>query len=239
MPGSASCSDPKECRTNKQAADPISKSFAKYGITTSNEAAALLGIMSMESVDLKYGKNQWPGRPGQGCYNMQMPPFNLEYAKSIKELQPQVEKLTAGHAPDNATYTSVLDLLLANDEYSLGAAAWYYSTKCTDDVKNGLKTGGDQGWSKYITACIQTEANDERKAPYKRALEALGKGNSAPAPASSSSKPYPPAAAPAPAPATAAPPAPISSAPTTTATPASSGSNGTGSGNWTTSYRTS
>lgn len=61
--------DPKtkgQCRTAANAAGPILRSFEKYEIINKNEMAALVSLMALESVEFKYQRNVYPGRPGQG-----------------------------------------------------------------------------------------------------------------------------------------------------------------------------
>jgi hypothetical protein len=53
----------EECHTAAQAADPINKSFEKYGIKTAGEQAALLSLMLFESQGFAYNRNHFP-EPG-------------------------------------------------------------------------------------------------------------------------------------------------------------------------------
>lgn len=68
VPGSSSCDGapyPAQCRTAEQAAPLIASSFAKYGITSPAEMAAVVGIMAFESGGFKYNVNL-NGTPGKG-----------------------------------------------------------------------------------------------------------------------------------------------------------------------------
>ena len=71
---------PAECADADRAAPAISTSFEKYQIKSRGAQAAMIAIMVFESGSFKYNKNHFPGRPGQGTRNMQMPDFNREYA---------------------------------------------------------------------------------------------------------------------------------------------------------------
>ena len=69
--------------------------------------------------------------------------------------------------------------LVQSDEYSFGSAAWFYSTKCSESVKDGVKNGGKAGWEQFITGCVQTtigegEGDKSRTAYWERACAALG-----------------------------------------------------------------
>jgi len=169
-PGTAKCPASGdfvyECRTAQQAAPYISKSFQTYGLTTPGEQAAALSIMLFESAEFKYNRNHWPGRPGQGTRNMQMPNFNLLYAKS----QFPAAKVKAAQA-DNGV-VSVLNLVRP-DQYAFGSAAWFIKTQCSADIRKGLQSGTQSGWEAYITQCVGTTP-DDRLAYWKKSIQALG-----------------------------------------------------------------
>ncbi|KAI1937944.1 hypothetical protein LOZ66_003526 [Ophidiomyces ophidiicola] len=157
-----------QCRTAKQAAVPILRSFERYAITEKNETAALISLIALESGEFKYQKNVYPGRPGQGTRNMQMPQWNERYASSIDELKDSAQKLKCNKE-------KILDLLLSKDEYDFGSAAWYVSTQCNADVRRGLKEGTQAGWEKYITSCVQTTVSEERLRYWQAAMREIGK----------------------------------------------------------------
>lgn len=151
-------------------------SFAKYNVTTAAEQATLLSWMAYESGDFKYNRNHFPspGRPGQGTRAMLMPNFVLQYARSIPGLEQQVQAATAESSDTNAVGAEVL-ALVQPDEYSFAAAAWYYSTYCTAEQKEQIKTGGRAGWAEaFVTGCVGTSLTDDREAYWNRACQALG-----------------------------------------------------------------
>lgn len=92
---------------------------------------------------------------------MQMANFNTMYASSIPEI--------ADDVTDDVD--QVLDLLLTEDEYDFGSAAWFLSTQCSEDVRTQLQTGSEQGWENYISSCIGTTVTPERKAYWDKAME--------------------------------------------------------------------
>lgn len=64
-PQTASCNGadfPDECRDASQAADPINKSFDKYGLNTTGERAAAVALMLYESGGFRYNRNHFPGK---------------------------------------------------------------------------------------------------------------------------------------------------------------------------------
>ena len=166
-PTSGSCANPPapgECATASEAVGPLISGFAKYGITTAAEQAALLSWMAFESDDFKYNKNHFPGVPGQGTRCMMSPTFVKEYASSIPALAPQVAATT-----DPASVLA----LVSSDQYSFASASWFLSTQCSQSVRSQLQTGSDAGWEGFITDCVQTTVTDARTAYWTRAKAAL------------------------------------------------------------------
>ncbi|KAI9880305.1 MAG: hypothetical protein M1830_004184 [Pleopsidium flavum] len=159
---------PDECRTAAQVAPILTSSFQKYGITSAAEKAALISLMAFESGDFKYNKNYVPGVPGQGTRNMQSPTHNLLYASSIPALTAPLAAIPAGSS------NAVRALLLANDDYDFGSAAWFLTTQCSAGMRSGLQNGGMDGWEAYLTGCVGTGVTGERQKGWERANVALG-----------------------------------------------------------------
>jgi hypothetical protein len=180
-PTSSSCAGsphPQECRTADQAARPICDSFTRYQIDTAGEALALISLMAYESGEFKYQKNYYPGNPGQGTRNMQSIVFNLQYASSFVELQPQIQQImgTGQTSADLSVVgqNAILALLIGNDDYDFGSAAWFLVTKCSPAIRDGLKAATVTGWEAYLTTCVGTTATPERQAYWDRAKKAFG-----------------------------------------------------------------
>lgn len=172
-PASASCSGadfPEECADAASAAAAFNKSFDTYGITTAGEKAALVAYVGFESVGFKYKKNHSPGRPGQGTRMMAMPNYVAEYATAVTGAEAVA---TASAAGGDAGLEAVLALANGDDEKSFGSAAWFYSTKCTADVKAGLAAETIDGWHNFLTACIGTELAEARDTPWVAAKAAI------------------------------------------------------------------
>ena len=91
---------------NSQAAASLNKAFATYKVTELNEIAALISLMAFESADFKYQINYFPGRPGQGCRNMQSGAFNVQYAQSIPGLEGKVNRINSGTAAGSLSLSS-------------------------------------------------------------------------------------------------------------------------------------
>ena len=169
-PSSTTCAGaphPSECRTAGQALPYILESFSKYSIDSTGAQAALLSTMAFESAEFKYQKNYFPGNPGQGTRNMQSAEFNLQYAQSIPELTNQLSAAEAS-GPNGAR-----DLLISNDAWDFGSAAWFLATQCGEEVKSGLAQGGPAAFTAYI-GCIGTTLTDERQEYWQKATAALG-----------------------------------------------------------------
>lgn len=175
-PGSKSCPDTTgECYTAEQAAPYLINAMLKYEIYAPGEIAAVLSLQGLESADYHYRHNVFPGRPGQGTAAMFMPNYVMEYALSIPELKPKVAALTPATTPDglsNSTLNAILALVTA-DEYNFAAGAWFLTNKCSAEVRSGLASASDKGWSDYH-ACIGTPVTDDRTAYWTRAKAAFG-----------------------------------------------------------------
>lgn len=161
-----------ECRTAAVAAPAIAISFANFGIATFGAQAALLALMLHETAGFKYSRNHYPapGRPGQGTRNMQMPEYNVEYARWLATTcancgvsAAQVQQAEA-EGPD-----SVL-ALVNTDQWSFGSAAWYLDTQCDGQVKAGLGRGDEAGWAAFLTGCVGTTVTEERTAIWRKAM---------------------------------------------------------------------
>jgi hypothetical protein len=169
-PATASCAGapfPEECADATAAAAALNASFKKYNIATIGEQAALIGYTLFESGDYKYSKNHYPGTPGQGTRMMALPQSIAQYAAAL--VGPSAVTTAAASGGDVAT----LALVNADDETSFGAAAWFYSSKCSDDVKAGIKAQTVDGWHAFLTQCVGTQAVTERDQPWVNAKQIL------------------------------------------------------------------
>lgn len=97
---------------------------------------------------------------------MQSPRYNALYAKSIPALKNEL-------VPIAGNPTAVLDLLLREDAHDFGSAAWFLKTQCSPKIRNALRSGGEDGWRKYITSCVGAKATEERLEIWERAVEEL------------------------------------------------------------------
>lgn len=177
-PSSNTCSGaqfPDECATASDAVANINKAFAKHGITTPGEAASLLSIMAFESGDFKFNINHFPGRPGQGTKAMLMVNFIVTYAQtfgSTDNIAPGLSESNIDSQSDDVK--NKVRAVVLDNERSFGAAAWFYNTKCSDEVKKGLrKAASTEAWEAYITQCVGTTVTDDRKAGFIKAAAAL------------------------------------------------------------------
>lgn len=100
---------------------------------------------------------------------MQSPTFNIQYAASIPALASKLSAINANQDP-----AAVLDLLLADETYDFGSAAWFLTTQCQPDVRSALQSGSEDGWERYITQCVGTTVTDERREYWNRAVQVLG-----------------------------------------------------------------
>ena len=98
--------------------------------------------------------------------NMQSPTYNVKYAHSLHSIK---DKVQATHDDKG----QILDLLLADKEYDFGSGAWFLTSQCGRDVREGLQSGSEEGWKGYITKCVGTEASEGRRGYWKKAVEVL------------------------------------------------------------------
>lgn len=164
-PNSASCTSATyqdECHTATQALPQILASFQKYDITHPAVQAALVATMAYESAEFAYNRNHFPapGRPGQGTKAMMMPQFTAEYAASLG-------------LPSTGDAQTVADGVEQID-YTFGAAAWYLTTKCDYSIREGMWGGSESAWETYVTQCLGTTVDSQRKAYWEKAVAALG-----------------------------------------------------------------
>ncbi|KAF4126249.1 hypothetical protein GMORB2_1495 [Geosmithia morbida] len=172
-PASASCAAGNtECRTAKQAAPYIFQSFAKYGLDSANQKAAVISLMAYESDNFVYKTNQYPGRPGQGTANMQMASFNLMYAKSIKATSGAVAEVSSVDGLSDTELDYIIGLVTV-DKYNFGSGAWFLKTQCGNDVMSQLASDVDQGFQAYMS-CVGVEASSDRLEYLDRAKTAFG-----------------------------------------------------------------
>jgi hypothetical protein len=176
-PASASCAGAPaagECVTADQAAPYLISAMVNYKLYSPGQIAAVLSLIAFETGDLKYNKNHYPGRPGQGTRNMQMPQYNLLYARSIPELAPMANAITTGSADSLSTdqLNSLLALVLP-DQYSWASAAWFLTSQCNPSVASGLESATDAAYSAYLS-CVGTAASSDRMAYWQRAKAAFG-----------------------------------------------------------------
>lgn len=162
-----------ECRTNVQAAPYLIQSFIDYSITDVHEMAAVLSLIALESVEFQYNTNQ-AGTPGQGTRNMQMVSFNYEYASTFPELKSQLGQIaTSASALTTNDQKNKVRALVLDDKYAWGTGAWFLTTKCAS-YRQGLKTGGQAGYTAYISQCVGTPITDQRLAYWTAANKAFG-----------------------------------------------------------------
>jgi len=134
--------------------------------------AAILSLIAFESGDFKYNINHFPGRAGQGTRNMQMPSFNLEYAREVQS--DALSKVTAATSTDGLSddQLNAIRALVLPDEFSFASAAWFLVRKCPN-VRTTLQAQGEAGYGQYLS-CIGTSITADRMAYYNRALTAFG-----------------------------------------------------------------
>jgi hypothetical protein len=178
-PKSSTCAGapfPSECATNVQAAPFLIAAMGKYQITSPNEIAAVLALVAFESGDFKYNTNHFPapGRPGQGTRNMQMPNYNLMYARSIPELADKLNAITTATSTSGLSddKLNAIRALVLTDDYAWASGAWFLTSQCASS-RAAIQAGGNAGFSAYM-GCVGAAADSDRLAYWTRASAAFG-----------------------------------------------------------------
>jgi hypothetical protein len=179
-PASGSCAGApaaNECATNVDAAPFLIKAMTDYGITSPSEIAAVLSLIAYETGDFKYNINHYPapGRAGQGTRNMQMPNYNLMYARSIPALASKLSAITTATSTSGLSddQLNAIRALVLPDDYSWASAAWFLTSQCSASTRIALQAGGQAGYAAYLS-CVGTSATTDRLTYWTRANTALG-----------------------------------------------------------------
>ncbi|EJD47807.1 hypothetical protein AURDEDRAFT_144433 [Auricularia subglabra TFB-10046 SS5] len=160
MPTSNTCEGAlDECRTAEQAAPYFVTAMRQYNLHHPAQIAAVLALVGLESGDLKYKHNMWPGRPGQGTSAMFMPNYVKLYAGSISALEDELAK-------DPGLGETLA--LVTPDKYNFGAGPWFLATQCDESVRAELKDDPDAGFAAYM-ACVGVTVDEGRAAYWERA----------------------------------------------------------------------
>lgn len=176
-PSSSDCTNApvaSECATATQAAPYLINAMSSYKITSPSEIAAVLSLIAYETDEFKYNINHYPGNPGQGTRNMQMASYNLQYAKSIPELQGPLSSITTGSTTSGLSNDQLNDIraLVLPDQYSWASAAWFLTSQC-ESSRPAIQAGGQSGFEAYM-ACVGTSVTDDRLAYWTKAQAAFG-----------------------------------------------------------------
>ncbi|RMJ18894.1 hypothetical protein CDV36_001432 [Fusarium kuroshium] len=162
----------EECRTAKQAAPHIVQGLFDHGIYDVKEMAAVISLMAFESGDFQYKRNKFPGRPGQGTANMQMPQWNLLYAQSIPELKSKWGDVKTIEGMTNETLNALLDDVV-DDKYNFASGPWFLTTQCEPKVREALRKDIDAGFKDYMD-CVDVKIDEGRLKALNLAKEAFG-----------------------------------------------------------------
>jgi hypothetical protein len=161
---------------------PIQSAFKRYNIRSPEARAMYLSTMSIESGNLTYVKNHWPGRPGQGTYSMMMPINLYTFVKDNKKIfeSNPIYSLTIGgeyNDENNSSKVAIINELI-KPEFAFLPGAWWIERGAK--IANGCSIDMNASPSleqatKFISSCIGVEANEARLSAYTSALKVLKK----------------------------------------------------------------
>lgn len=105
---------------------------------------------------------------------MQMPNYNMLYAKSLPALSESLAAITTASSTEGLSDDQLNSIraLVLPDEYAWGSAAWFLTTQCAS-VRSELQAGGQAGYEAYLS-CVGTSATSDRLAYWTRANTAMG-----------------------------------------------------------------
>ncbi|KAM7190630.1 hypothetical protein V8F20_009647 [Naviculisporaceae sp. PSN 640] len=160
MPNSTSCEGATdECRTAAQAAPFLIEAMDGFSL---GQIGAMLALIAVESAEMKFKHNVFPGVPGQGTSNMMSP---KQFVKSYA-----IDKL--GQAAVEGKSDADVLALVQPDEYNFGSAPWFLRTQCTKEVQDGLLGGTQAGWEAYM-GCIGVPPTDDPRPKYWKAAQEI------------------------------------------------------------------
>lgn len=105
---------------------------------------------------------------------MQSPDFNEKYATWLSSVCRNCGISTANVEQAKKKGPAAVLELVNSLQWSFGSAAWFLKTQCESSIEDGLATGTEAGWTRYLEECVGTSVTDERTAGWKKAI-ALGK----------------------------------------------------------------
>ncbi|KAJ9054664.1 hypothetical protein DSO57_1011666 [Entomophthora muscae] len=167
-----------------KAADYINKALAKYNLNAPAQVAFFLSIISVESGNLTFNKNVWPGRPGKGTRSMMMP-INLHaFLKDSPEIlasHPSLRSIAEKPYDDtnDKAKTDVLDVLM-QPEYSFEPGAWWIQ-KGAEKMQPGCTRFYSTLESEVtittldalLKSCVGVDSNEARRQAFETALKAI------------------------------------------------------------------
>jgi len=175
-PDSGSCDGATpECATASQAVPHLNAAHAQFGVNTTGEIAAIVGLQLFESGSFKFNTNQG-GNPGQGTRNLMTFPFMLQYALDTPSTKDAALALVPSGKPDGVPpdVQNQIRALMLKPETDFASGAWFLKTICTPDIISGLQAGTDAGWEAFHKDCVGVNPSEERRQVYKAVLAALG-----------------------------------------------------------------
>ncbi|KAI9291259.1 hypothetical protein K502DRAFT_146762 [Neoconidiobolus thromboides FSU 785] len=164
---------PGESISCSKALPLIQSAASKYSLTTNEQLAFYLSTIAIESGNLSFNKNHFPGRIGQGTYSMLMSP-NL-YAFYKTEINNNSIQYNEN---DDNSKAQLLNYLNQNELYFLPGAWWIakgageiQNSSC-NSLKNDLVNADTSKVAQLFTTCLGVDGMS-RVSAYKNALQVL------------------------------------------------------------------
>lgn len=162
----------------------IQQALEKYGLTTQEQMAFYISVMALESGNLSYNRNIWPGRAGQGTRSMMMPNnlhAFLRDSPDILAAHPELQAYAGSPYDDgnNSAKDQALQVLM-KDEYTFLPGAWWIErggetmqTGCSHFKQKLAAPISAAGVEELLATCVGVSHDPARTLAYQRALNAV------------------------------------------------------------------
>lgn len=167
-PNSAALGENISC---SEALPHIQAALSAYGLTSAQQIAFYLSIVSVESGNLSFNRNHFPGRPGQGTRSMMMPQNLYAFLKDTPSIVSSNDVLTQViNQPYDDTNSQAKEQVLnvlVSDQYSFLPGAWWIAkgaglvqNPSCSTLADSLSSSSPEAVSNLFTQCVGVNGGD-------------------------------------------------------------------------------
>lgn len=165
----------------------INRALREYKLVKPAQVAFYLSIMAVESGNLTYNRNVWPGRAGQGTRSMMMPNNLYKFFTSSPRLEKNKRLRKLAKAPYNESDDKAKEKALKvmmKDKYTFLPGAWWIAKGaemlqpgCKKFAKTLKKEIKPPTLDALLKSCVGVDPDDARRRAFQTALRAVKKGS--------------------------------------------------------------